>query len=111
MMPTNNSHPPVISCYLVLYYPHEVEVDLSLLVLVHPRLQYRSADGSHVQQPLNRSVIRILVRLKGRIETNADTDPAYYLNADPNLDQGIKNQCRTMRIRIVIRLCPQKVGF
>ncbi len=60
MMPTNYSHPPVISCYLVLYDPHEVEVDLSLLVLVHPRLQYRSAEWSHVQQPLNRSVIRIL---------------------------------------------------
>jgi hypothetical protein len=47
-MPTNYSHPPVISCYLVLYDPHEVEVDLSLLVLVHPRLQYRSAERSHV---------------------------------------------------------------
>jgi hypothetical protein len=34
-------------------------VDLSLLVLVHPRLQDRSAEGSHVQQPLKRSVIRI----------------------------------------------------
>jgi hypothetical protein len=47
-MQTKYSHPPVISCYLVLYYSHEVEVDFSLLVLVHPRLQNRSAERSHV---------------------------------------------------------------
>ncbi len=119
MMPTNYSHSPVVARYLVLYYPHKVEVDLSLLVLVHPRLQDRSAEWSHVQQPLNRSVIRILFRQRStgkrltcyglrytslNIPTKkkvgsfsdphwfqfTDPDPDFYLNADPNPDLGSK---------------------
>jgi hypothetical protein len=84
-MQTNYSHPPVISCYLVLYDPHEIEVDLSLLVLVHPRLQYRSAEGSHVQQALNRYVIRILARERSS-GSESWSDFAHY-----KLDFDMKN--------------------
>jgi len=38
--------PPVVASNLVLDDTHEVEVDLALLVLVHSRLNNRSAVGA-----------------------------------------------------------------
>jgi hypothetical protein len=51
--------------------------------------------------------------LWSRIFFNADPDPAQYLNADPDpafyfhTDPGPNPESQSMRIQILVRLCPQ----
>ncbi len=39
-----------------------------------------------------------------RIDFYADPGPAFHLNADPDPDPGVTNQCGAVQIRILVRL-------
>jgi hypothetical protein len=37
------------------------------------------------------------------IDSNADPDPAFYLNADANLDLGSKNRCGSVGTKAILK--------